>query len=99
VNLRCRLFNLHYGDQGFFIRRSNWQDGMQFSEIPLMEDVEWWERLRGKVKMKILPYPLITSARRFEQRGYLVSAIRNLSTLTRYKLGVSPLKLVKEYNR
>jgi len=99
VDLRCRLFNLPYGDQGFFIRRSNWQDGMQFSDIPLMEDVEWWERLGGKVKMKILPYPLITSARRFERRGYLVSALRNLSTLTRYKLGVSPWKLVKEYNR
>ena len=99
VHLRCKLFNLPYGDQGYFIRRSSWEDGLQFLHIPLMEDVEWWERLQGKVKMQILPCPLITSARRFEQRGYLKSAIRNLSLLMRYKIGVSPSKLVKEYDR
>lgn len=99
VQLRCRLINLPYGDQGFFIRRSDWRQGLQFAGIPLMEDVEWWGRVSGILKMRILPYPLITSARRFQRRGYLVSAMRNLWMLTRYKCGVSPLKLVEEYNR
>ncbi|WP_163336358.1 TIGR04283 family arsenosugar biosynthesis glycosyltransferase [Desulfopila sp. IMCC35008] len=99
VQLRCRLLNLPYGDQGFFIYRSNWQQGLQFSDIPLMEDVEWWRRVNDTLKMCILPYPLITSARRFQKRGYLVSAMRNLWMLTRYQCGVSPFKLVEEYSK
>lgn len=99
VLLRCRLFNLPYGDQGFFIRRSDWRQGTKFAGIPLMEDVEWWGRVSSSLKMRILPYPLITSARRFQKRGYLASGMRNLWMLTRYKCGVSPLKLLEEYNK
>lgn len=99
VQLRCRLLNLPYGDQGFFIRRSDWLQGLQFAGIPLMEDVEWWGRVSNILKMRILPYPLITSARRFQRRGYLVSSMRNLWMVTRYKCGASPLKLVEEYTR
>ena len=97
VGLRSRLLHLPYGDQGFFLRRSVWERGHYFAAQPLMEDVEWWERLSRQKTMRILSWPLITSARRFQQRGYLVSSLRNLWTLTRYKLGVSPVKLAKEY--
>lgn len=99
VGLRNRLLHLPYGDQGFFIRRTWWEKGYQFADIPLMEDVEWWERVSRALPVCILGTPLITSARRFEQRGFLISAMRNLWMLTRYKLGVSPMKLVKEYTR
>lgn len=97
VMIRCKILNLPYGDQGFFIKRKDWNDGFVFSEFPLMEDVEWWERAGKVLNLKILPYPLITSTRRFENRGFLVNAVRNLWTLTRYKFGVSPEQLVKEY--
>lgn len=99
VMLRCKVLNLPYGDQGFFIRRTGWEESLRFADIPLMEDVEWWERVSLQLTLSILPYPLITSARRFSQRGYLYSAIRNIWMLTRYKFGVSPFKLVKEYSR
>lgn len=99
VGLRSRIFNLPYGDQGFFIRRASWLAGHRFAPLPLMEDVEWWQRLSRELRLAILPWPLITSARRFDERGYLRSALRNLWTLTRYKLGVSPTTLAKEYHR
>lgn len=99
VGLRNRLLRLPYGDQGFFIRRAIWDRGYHFADQPLLEDVEWWQRLQRERAVRILPWPLITSARRFQQRGYIKSAIRNLWTLTRYKLGVSPVKLAKEYYR
>jgi rSAM/selenodomain-associated transferase 2 len=99
VKLRNTLLSLPYGDQGFFIRCAIWDQGYHFTEQPLMEDVEWWQRLYRKKVIRILPWPVITSARRFEQRGYLCSSLRNLWTLTRYKLGVSPVKLAKEYHK
>ncbi len=99
VWLRNKVFNLPYGDQGFFLRTHHWGKSTKFADWPLMEDVEWWERMDQYFSMRILPLPLVTSARRFEQRGYFISAARNLFTMARYKLGVSPFKLAKEYNR
>lgn len=99
VRLRNLILNLPYGDQGFFLRRKMWSDETRFAAWPLMEDVEWWERLRGSLTLRILPWPLVTSARRFEQRGYFRGSLRNLRTLLRYKLGSSPVKLAKDYNR
>ncbi len=99
VRLRNRLFNLPYGDQGYFLRRSRWNEQSRFAPWPLMEDVEWWQRLSRSHFLRILPWPLVTSARRFEQRGYLRSALRNLRTLIRYKQGISPVQLAKEYHR
>jgi len=99
VRLRNRLFNLPYGDQGYFLRRSRWSEQTRFAPWPLMEDVEWWQRLSRSHHLRILPWPLVTSARRFEQRGYLRSALRNLRTLIRYKQGISPRQLAKEYHQ
>jgi rSAM/selenodomain-associated transferase 2 len=99
VRLRSSLFNLPYGDQGFFLRRSKWSDRTRFAPWPLMEDVEWWQRLSTSHNLRILPLPLITSSRRFEQRGYFRSALRNLRTMIRYKQGVSPFTLAKEYHQ
>lgn len=99
VWLRSRIFNLPYGDQGFFIRRDVWFRGFHFQEQPLMEDVAWWQKMKRHEHVRVLPWPLITSARRFKQRGYLKSAIRNLWTLIRYRCGVSPVRLAKEYHR
>lgn len=99
VQLRNRLFNLPYGDQGFFLRRHRWSEETRFAPWPLMEDVEWWQRLSGSLDLRILPLPLVTSSRRFEQRGYFRSALRNLRTMIRYKQGISPVTLAKEYHR
>lgn len=99
VRCRNRLFHLPYGDQGFFLRRNSWNGQTRFAPWPLMEDVEWWERLRRTHCLRILPWPLVTSARRFEQRGYFRSALRNIRTLIRYKRGTPPAHLAKEYHR
>ncbi|MGE5196378.1 MAG: TIGR04283 family arsenosugar biosynthesis glycosyltransferase, partial [Anaerolineae bacterium] len=49
VALRNILFTLPYGDQGYFIRRETLDEKVgYFKEMPLMEDVEWFERLKKK---------------------------------------------------
>jgi hypothetical protein len=97
VDLRSRWLGLPYGDQGFFVRRATWERVGPFPAIPLMEDVEWWSRLRRQAKVRILREPLVTSPRRFERRGWLSSAIRNLSLLSAWKLGVSPTRIATWY--
>lgn len=99
VGLRCTFFSLPYGDQGFFCRRTVFENGYNFAPLVLMEDVEWWCRMKQDHRVVILKAPLITSARRFEERGYLRSGFRNLYTLIRYRLGVSPDKLAEKYYR
>lgn len=97
VGVRSRWLGLPYGDQGFFVRRAIWERVGPFPEIPLMEDVEWWTRLRSQARVKILPAPLVTSARRFQRRGWLASAMRNLSLLCAWKLGIAPERIAVWY--
>lgn len=97
VDLRSRWLGLPYGDQGYFVRRTTWERVGPFRPIPLMEDVEWWSRLRRQANVKILRAPLVTSARRFQHRGWLASAIRNLTLLSAWKLGAPPERIVHWY--
>lgn len=97
VDLRSRRLGLPYGDQGFFVRRQTWERVGPFPPIPLMEDVEWWYRLRRQARTKILDAPLVTSARRFQRRGWLASALRNLSSVAAWRLGVSPGRIARWY--
>ena len=97
VELRSRWLGLPYGDQGYFVRRATWERVGPFLPTPLMEDVEWWSRLRRQANVRILRAPLVTSARRFQRRGWISSAIRNLSLLSAWKLGVSPERIAAWY--
>lgn len=97
VDLRSRWLGLPYGDQGYFVRRATWERIGPFLAIPLMEDVEWWSRLRRHSKARILRAPLVTSPRRFQRRGWFASALRNLSLLLAWRLGVVPERLSSWY--
>ena len=41
---------------------------------------------------------LVTSPRRFQRRGWLSSALRNLMLIAAWRLGVSPQRLAKLYS-
>lgn len=97
VALRCRLFRLPYGDQGFFVRTNALDDVGVFRPWPLFEDVEWFSRLRKAGPIRILDAALPTSARRLLRRGWLASALRNQLLLTLYACGASPDFLTRLY--
>ncbi len=98
VALRVRLFNLPYGDQGIFVRRAVFQTLQGFRAMPLMEDVEFIGRLKRHGRLAHLSQGLITSARRWEHRGWLRQSAANLVTLGLYGLGVSPERLARRYD-
>jgi rSAM/selenodomain-associated transferase 2 len=97
VALRVRIFNLPYGDQGIFARRSVFETMGGISPIPLMEDVDFVRRLTRMGPLRHLTLELTTSARRWERDGWWRRSASNLLTLTMYALGVSPARLARRY--
>ena len=99
VAARVRLFGLPYGDQGIFVRRGVFQSMRGFAPIPLMEDVEFVRRLKRQGRVVHLSQGMVTSARRWERRGWLRQSLSNLGTLALYFVGVSPERLARRYDR
>ncbi len=97
VNLRSRLFHLVYGDQGIFVRKKNFLEIGKFLITPLMEDVEFYGRLRASGKTVILNEKILTSARRWEKEGILYATFRNWLLLIMYYMGIPAKQLKKLY--
>jgi len=97
VNLRSRFFHLVYGDQGIFVRKKNFLEIGKFLITPLMEDVEFYGRLRASGKTVILDEKILTSARRWEKEGILYATFRNWLLLIMYYMGIPAKQLEKLY--
>ena len=97
VNLRSRFFHLVYGDQGIFVRKKIFMEIGRFLITPLMEDVEFYSRLRASGKTVILNEKILTSARRWEKEGIFFVTLRNWLLLIMYYMGVSTTRLEKLY--
>ena len=97
VNLRSRFFHLVYGDQGIFVRKKKFVQIGKFPVTPLMEDVEFYSRLKASGKTVILNEKILTSARRWEKEGILFVTLRNWLLLIMYYMGVSSKRLEKLY--
>lgn len=96
ANLRSRLFNLPYGDQGLLIRRDLLAERGGYRDIPLMEDVDLARRLP---RMTALPVTARTSAARYAAEGWLRRGTRNLILLLRFLTGADPHGLAQAYRR
>jgi rSAM/selenodomain-associated transferase 2 len=97
VALRIKILHLPYGDQGIFVKKMVFKKLGGFREWPLMEDVDFVRRLQknGKVYPSVLS--VITSARRWEQDGWVKRSARNLALMSLYLIGVSVTQLAKWY--
>jgi len=63
------LLRMRCGDHGIFCRRSAFKEIGGFPTVPLMEDVEFFRRLRGRGRVVHSAKRIIVSARRFEAIG------------------------------
>ena len=95
VNCRSRLLGLPYGDQGLFISKSLLASIKGYPKIPLMEDVEVARKLRGR--LYFIPEYIITSAKKYEENGWVKNGLSNLYQLFLYYCGVSTKKLWGSY--
>lgn len=100
VSWRCKIFALPYGDQGFLIGRSFYNELGGYRKIPLMEDVDLvWRihREHGRKALAALEADAVTSAEKFRRSGYLRRSARNLFCLFLFRLKVPPHLIAKLY--
>jgi glycosyltransferase involved in cell wall biosynthesis len=99
VNWRSQVCQMPYGDQGIFLRAKVFNEIGGFPDLPIMEDFELMRRLRKRGKISIVPQPVMTSARRWLQKGILKTTLINQLMVLGYLVGVSPTQLVELYRR
>ena len=96
-NLRSSAWQLPYGDQGLFLHRSVFEALGGFVEWPLMEDVDMVRRLKKRGRVMMAPGKMITSARRYDNRGMFANWMRNQLRLLRYYNGAPIQRLAGDY--
>ncbi len=97
MNLRSRLTAVATGDQMLFLRRSVFERSGGFDNIPLMEDVAYSKRLRRLGPPLVIREPVLSSSRRWEQRGVLRTVLSMWGLRLAYVVGVSPGRLWQYY--
>ena len=100
--MRTRWSRLPFGDQGLLVSRAVYDEIGGYQDMPLFEDVDIIERLhraKGPHAMHIFKSRAVTSPTRYERDGYLQRVHKNFRLLRRFRAGVSPEKLAKEYQK
>ena len=97
MNKRSCLTSIVTGDHAMFIRRECYFNCGGYSDIPIMEDVEFCSRLKKNKAPACLSDEVITSSRRWEQKGICCTVLMMWKLRLMFFFGVSPEKLVKLY--
>jgi rSAM/selenodomain-associated transferase 2 len=66
---RYRLTRNYYGDQGIFVRANVFRNLGGYRDLGLMEDLDLSQRLKRSGRTALIRSPLVTSGRRFINRG------------------------------
>ena len=94
---RSAWLQMPYGDQALFVTRRRFWAAGGFPALPLMEDFELVRRLRRSGRIALAPGRVLTSARRWRERGVLTTWLINQWVIGAYCLGVHPSRLARWY--
>lgn len=97
INLRSRLSAIATGDQSIFVRRERFLAAGGFPDLPLMEDVALSTALRRAGRPLRLRPPVVTSSRRWEQRGIARTVVLMWRLRLEFALGADPARLARLY--
>ncbi len=97
INQRSCFTGIATGDQAMFMTRQAFEQAGGFPDIPLMEDVALSHALKRLHKPVCLKTQVLTSSRRWEQRGIVRTIVLMWSLRLAYTLGVSPQRLQQYY--
>jgi rSAM/selenodomain-associated transferase 2 len=93
VNFRTRLFRTATGDQAIFVRRGVFAEIGGYQTIPLMEDLAFFNELKKRGQVTILPEQVVISPRRWLRFGVWRTVLLMYVLRFGYWLGVSPARL------
>ncbi len=96
-NLRARLTGIYLGDHGIFVKRNIFDKIGGFPIIPIMEDVSLCKKLKGEGKLVQANARMISSSRRFKQKGYLKTVLKMWANRFLFFFGVSPKFISRIY--
>ena len=97
INHRSRLSSIATGDQAIFVTRNIFHNVGAYPEIKLMEDIEISRLLKRIVTPIRLRAPVLTSSRRWEEKGITSTVLLMWRLRLLYFFGVSPDKLSRMY--
>ena len=86
-----------FGDQCIVVRSSFFRECGGFPDWPLFEDVDFLRKARRRTKVHCFPAAVITSARRYVNKGLIRQQIMSAWLLFLFLLGSSPEKLASKY--
>lgn len=98
MNRRSRLTRIATGDQALFVRREVFEMLGGFSEIPLMEDIEFSRRLQQAGRIMALRDTVVTSFRRWDTQGPMKTILLMWTLRFLYWAGVDPHQLARVYH-
>jgi rSAM/selenodomain-associated transferase 2 len=93
------LLRMRCGDHGIFCRRTAFVDIGGFPEVPLMEDVEFFRRLRQRGRVICSQERILVSPRRYETVGRVRLTLAYGLIAMLYIFGVPLSKLASLYER
>lgn len=97
-NLRVKIRKIAFGDQGIFIEKKVFEEMGKMPVLPIMEDFEFSIRLkRKKHYIKQIDSQIITSARRFTDKGIFKTMYQMQKLQIQYLCGRDIEKINKEY--
>lgn len=89
-----------FGDQGLFITQNLWHKlGGYKAELLLLEDQDLVIRARQKERFKILPQPMLTSARKYQENGAWRLQWLFFKVWWRYQKGHSQQEIINFYRQ
>jgi rSAM/selenodomain-associated transferase 2 len=97
VELRSRWRQLPYGDQGLLLSRRLHDRAGGIAPLPLMEDLEFVQRLRLQGRIRCLGPALRVNARRWQQLGVWQTVLANARLRRAWRRGTPAQELAGRY--
>jgi rSAM/selenodomain-associated transferase 2 len=97
MNLRSTVTRVSTGDQMQFVRADVFAGCDGYHDIPLMEDISLSKSLRKLASPRIISQVVLTSSRRWRERGVVRTVLTMWGLRLAYFLGVSPQRLWRVY--
>jgi rSAM/selenodomain-associated transferase 2 len=99
ISWRSRLTGIASGDQAIFVCREWFERVGGYPEMPLMEDLALSRLLKRHGRPLCLRAPVVTSSRRWENRGIWRTIVLMWRLRLAYYLGADPARLASDYGR
>ena len=97
MNMRSCVTGIATGDQAIFASIESLDIIGAYPQIPLMEDILFSKRLRDLGWPACIPQKVITSSRRWEDRGIMRTVLLMWRLRLLFFLGIPPEKLAEQY--